>query len=128
VIQQVKEGKLRMLATTTAQRTRFTPEVPTMRELGLTRWCSRTGRAWWRRPARRATSVARANAAVADVIRSPAGAAAMVNLGAEADPAFAGGIRRAVPQHLGALPGCGKEHRFHGRRLSAARAFPSTSR
>lgn len=84
VIQQVKEGKLRMLATTTTQRTRFTPEVPTMRELGyevvFQDWSGLVA------PARTPRDVvARANAAVADVIRSPAGAAAMVNLGAEAD-------------------------------------------
>lgn len=84
VIQQVKEGKLRMLATTTAQRTRFTPEVPTLRELGyevvFQDWSGLVA------PARTPRDVvARANAAVAEVIRSPAGAAAMVNLGAEAD-------------------------------------------
>jgi tripartite-type tricarboxylate transporter receptor subunit TctC len=84
VIQQVKEGKLRMLATTTAQRTRFTPEVPTLRELGyevvFQDWSGLVA------PARTPREViARANAAVAEVIRSPAGAAAMVNLGAEAD-------------------------------------------
>lgn len=84
VIQQVKEGKLRMLATTTTQRTRFTPEVPTLRELGyevvFQDWSGLVA------PARTPREVvARANAAVADVIRSPVGAAAMVNLGAEAD-------------------------------------------
>jgi tripartite-type tricarboxylate transporter receptor subunit TctC len=84
VIQHVKDGKLRMLATTTAQRTRFTPDVPTMRELGyevvFQDWSGLVG------PARMPRDVvARANAAVAEVIRSPAGAAAMVNIGAEAD-------------------------------------------
>jgi tripartite-type tricarboxylate transporter receptor subunit TctC len=84
VIQQVKEGRLRMLATTTAQRTRFTPEVTTLRELGyevvFQDWSGLVA------PARTPRDVvARANAAVAEVIRSPVGAAAMVNLGAEAD-------------------------------------------
>jgi tripartite-type tricarboxylate transporter receptor subunit TctC len=84
VIQHVKDGKLRMLATTTAQRTRFTPDVPTMRELGyevvFQDWSGLVG------PARMPREVvARVNAAVAEVIRSPAGAAAMVNIGAEAD-------------------------------------------
>jgi tripartite-type tricarboxylate transporter receptor subunit TctC len=84
VVQHVKDGKLRMLATTTAQRTRFTPDVPTMRELGyevvFQDWSGLVG------PARMPREVvARANAAVAEVIRSPAGAAAMVNIGAEAD-------------------------------------------
>jgi tripartite-type tricarboxylate transporter receptor subunit TctC len=84
VVQHVKDGKLRMLATTTAQRTRFTPDVPTMRELGyevvFQDWSGLVG------PARMPREVvARVNAAVAEVIRSPAGAAAMVNIGAEAD-------------------------------------------
>ncbi|HYF20536.1 MAG TPA: tripartite tricarboxylate transporter substrate-binding protein [Ramlibacter sp.] len=84
VIQHVKDGKLRMLATTTAQRTRFTPDVPTMRELGydvvFQDWSGLVA------PARTPREVvARANAAVAEVIRSPAGAAAMERIGAEAD-------------------------------------------
>jgi tripartite-type tricarboxylate transporter receptor subunit TctC len=84
VIPHAKDGKLRMLATTTAQRTRFTAEVPTMRELGyevvFQDWSGLLA------PARTPRDVvARANAAVAEVIRSPAGAAAMVNIGAEAD-------------------------------------------
>ena len=84
VVGHVKEGKLRMLATTTAQRTRFTPDVPTLRELGydvvFQDWSGLLA------PARTPREVvARANAAVAEVIRSPAGAQQMVNIGAEAD-------------------------------------------
>jgi len=84
VVGHVKEGKLRMLATTTAQRTRFTPDVPTLRELGyevvFQDWSGLLA------PARTPREiVARANAAVAEVIRSPAGAQQMVTIGAEAD-------------------------------------------
>ena len=84
VIQHVKDGKLRMLATTTRQRSRFTPDVPTMLELGydvvFQDWSGLVA------PARTPREiVARANMAVAEVIRSPAGAAAMERIGAEAD-------------------------------------------
>jgi tripartite-type tricarboxylate transporter receptor subunit TctC len=84
VLGHVKEGKLRMLATTTAQRTRFTPDVPTLRELGwevvFQDWSGLLAPARTPREA-----VARANAAVAQVIRSPAGMQAMATIGAEAD-------------------------------------------
>ena len=84
VVQHARDGKLRMLATTTAQRTRFTPDVPTMRELGydvvFQDWSGLLA------PARTPREVvARANAAINEVIRSPSGSAAMVNIGAEAD-------------------------------------------
>ena len=84
VLQHVKEGKLRMLATTTPQRSRFTPEVPTLRELGwdvvFQDWSGLLA------PARTPRDlVVRANAAVGEVIRSPAGAQRMMDLGAEAD-------------------------------------------
>lgn len=80
----VKEGKLRMLATTTAQRSRFAPEVPTLRELGydvvFQDWSGIVA------PARTPREVVvRANAAINDVIRSPAGMQRMADLGAEAD-------------------------------------------
>ncbi|MDB5958373.1 tripartite tricarboxylate transporter substrate-binding protein [Ramlibacter sp.] len=84
VLQHVKEGKLRMLATTTAQRSRFTPEVPTLRELGydvlFQDWSGLVA------PARMPREmVARANAAVNEVIRSPAGTQRMLDLGTEPD-------------------------------------------
>lgn len=81
---QVADHKLRMLATTTRKRTRFTPNVPTMAELGqeviFEDWSGLVA------PANTpADVVARANAAVAQVVSSPAGAAAMDKLGVEAD-------------------------------------------
>jgi tripartite-type tricarboxylate transporter receptor subunit TctC len=84
VLQHVKEGKLRMLATTTSQRSRFAPDVPTLRELGydvlFQDWSGLVA------PARTPREVvARANAAVNEVIRSPAGTQRMMDLGAEAD-------------------------------------------
>ena len=78
------DGKLRLLATTTRQRTRFTPNVPTMSELGqeviFQDWSGLVAPA-----GTPAAVVARANAAVAEVVRSPAGASAMEKLGVEAD-------------------------------------------
>ncbi len=84
VIEHVKAGKLRMLATTTRQRTRFTPAVPTMVELGwdvvFQDWSGLVA------PARTPRDVvARVNAAVADIVRSPAGAATLDKLGVETD-------------------------------------------
>lgn len=81
---QVGENKLRMLATTTRKRTRFTPAVPTMSELGheviFEDWSGLVAPA-----GTPAAVVARANAAVAEVVGSPTGAAAMEKLGVEAD-------------------------------------------
>jgi tripartite-type tricarboxylate transporter receptor subunit TctC len=84
VIQHAREGKLRMLATTTGQRTRFTPEVPTMKELGydvvFQDWSGLVA------PARTPREiVTRVNALVAEVVRSPAVAARLVDIGVEAD-------------------------------------------
>ncbi len=84
VIQHAREGKLRMLATTTRARTRFTPDVPTMKELGydvvFEDWSGLLAPAGTPRE-----GVARANAAVAEIVRSPAVAASLVNIGVEAD-------------------------------------------
>jgi len=84
VMQFAKDGRIRMLATTTRQRSRFTPQLPTLLELGydvvFQDWSGLLA------PARTPRDVvARANAVVAEVIRSPAGAAAMDKLGAEVD-------------------------------------------
>src|SRR4051812_23407220 len=84
VIQHARDGKLRMLATSTRERTRYTPEVPTMKELGFDvvfqDWSGLLA------PARTpADIVAKANAAVADVVRSPTGAAALATIGVDAD-------------------------------------------
>jgi len=84
VIQHAKEGRLRMLATTTRQRTQFTPDVPSMRELGwdviFDDWSGLVAPAGAPREV-----VARANALVADVVRSPAGSAALQHLGIDID-------------------------------------------
>lgn len=79
-----EEGKLRMLATTTSERSRFTPNVPTFKELGydvvFEDWSGLVG------PAGLAPEkVARINQAVAETIRAPQGAAAMEKLGADVD-------------------------------------------
>jgi tripartite-type tricarboxylate transporter receptor subunit TctC len=84
VIQFVREGKLRMLATTTSQRTRFTPDVPTMREAGydvvFQDWSGLVA------PARTPREiVARMNAAVAEIVRTPAAAARLVEIGLDVD-------------------------------------------
>ncbi|RYY87084.1 MAG: hypothetical protein EOO24_35120 [Comamonadaceae bacterium] len=84
VIQHARDGKLRLLATTTSERTRFTPDVPTMKELGwdvvFQDWSGLVA------PARTPRDVvARANAAVAEVVRSPAAAAALVTIGVDPD-------------------------------------------
>jgi len=84
VIQHAREGKLRMLATSTSQRTRFTPEVPTMKELGFDvvfqDWSGLVA------PAKTPKeTVARVNALVAEVVKSPAVAARLVDIGVEAD-------------------------------------------
>ena len=84
VIEHARAGKLRMLATTTSQRTRFTPEVPTMKELGydvvFQDWSGLVA------PARTPSEIVhRVNALVGEVVRSPAVAARLVDIGVEAD-------------------------------------------
>lgn len=79
-----KEGKLRLLATTTRKRSQFTPEVPTMQELGwdvvFEDWSGVVA------PAKTpAEVIARANQAVAEIVRSPRGMEAMAKLGVDAD-------------------------------------------
>lgn len=78
------EGKLRLLATTTTERSRFTPNVPTFKELGydvvFEDWSGLVAPAGI--PAER---VAQINRAVAEIIQSPQGAATMEKLGADVD-------------------------------------------
>ena len=79
-----KEGKLRILATTTRKRSRFTPEVPTMRELGydvvFEDWSGLLAPANTPREL-----IARVSQAVAQIIRSPQGESAMDKFGVESD-------------------------------------------
>lgn len=82
VVQHVRDGKLRMLATTTTQRTRFTPAVPTMRELGydvvFEDWSGIVA------PARTPKDVvARANALIAEAVRAPVAAATLAGMGTD---------------------------------------------
>jgi tripartite-type tricarboxylate transporter receptor subunit TctC len=79
-----KEGKLRILATTTRKRSRFTPEVPTMQELGydvvFEDWSGLLA------PANTPKElITRVNQAVAQIVRSPQGEAAMEKFGVEVD-------------------------------------------
>lgn len=84
VLQHVKDGKLRMLATTTERRSPFTPDVPTMKERGydvvFQDWSG------FLAPARTpAEVVARANAAINEAVASPRVAAALQAQGTDAD-------------------------------------------
>lgn len=84
VLQHARDGKLRVLATTTRQRTRFTPEVPTMLELGqdvvFQDWSGLIA------PARTPRDVvARLNASVGEYVRSQAGTQALQNIGIDID-------------------------------------------
>jgi len=84
VIEHARAGKVRMLATTTRQRTRFTPAVPTMKELGydvvFEDWSGLIA------PARTPTEIVHhVNALVNEVVRSPAVAAKLVEIGVDAD-------------------------------------------
>ncbi len=84
VIQHAKDGKLRMLATTTRERSRFTPDVPAMRELGwdvvFEDWSGLVA------PARTPPAiVARANALVQEIVRTPAAETSLRTLGIDVD-------------------------------------------
>ncbi len=84
VLQHAKDGKLRMLATTTERRSPFTPDVPTMRELGydvvFQDWSG------FLVPAGTpAAVVARANAAINEAVASPKVAAALQAQGTDVD-------------------------------------------
>ncbi|MBL0421794.1 hypothetical protein JI739_15705 [Ramlibacter sp. AW1] len=84
VLPHVRDGKLRLLATTSATRTRFTPEVPTLREAGFDvvfqDWSGLVA------PARTPRElVARANAVVAETLRSAPVAATLEKTGVDVD-------------------------------------------
>jgi tripartite-type tricarboxylate transporter receptor subunit TctC len=84
VLPHVRDGKLRMLATTTDRRSPFAPEVPTMKELGydvvFQDWSG------FLAPARTSAEVvARANAAINEAVASPKVAAALQAQGTDAD-------------------------------------------
>ena len=84
VLPHAQAGKLRMLAITTRKRSRFAVEVPTMEELGydvvFEDWSGLVA------PARTPHAlIARANGAVAQVIRSPQGTATMDKFGVDSD-------------------------------------------
>lgn len=84
VIQHVRDGRLRMLATTSAERTRFTPQVPTLRELGY----DVVFQDWSGLIAPAGTPpelVQRANAAVAEAVRAPTVAATLEKAGVDVD-------------------------------------------
>ena len=53
VIQHVRSGKLRGIAVTSARRSPFTPDLPTISEAGVTGYEAATGTACWSRRARR---------------------------------------------------------------------------
>lgn len=80
----VEEGKLRLLATATSERSRFTPDAPTFKELGydvvFEDWSGLIGPAGI--PQERVEQI---NQAVTDIIQSPNGKATMERLGADVD-------------------------------------------
>src|SRR5690606_18746622 len=81
---QLEGGKLRLLATTTSQRSRFVPDVPTFKELGydvvFEDWSGLVAPAGI--PPER---VAQINQIVTEIIESPEGKATMDKLGADVD-------------------------------------------
>lgn len=80
----VEDGKLRLLATTTSERSRFTPDIPTFKELGydvvFEDWSGLVAPAGLS-PER----IAQINAAVTEIINSPQGMATMEKIGADTD-------------------------------------------
>jgi tripartite-type tricarboxylate transporter receptor subunit TctC len=92
---QVKSGKLRALAVTTAQRSPALPDVPTLAESGFP---SYEALAWYGILAPAATPaavIARLNAEIGTALRAPDLAARLANLGVEAAP--------STPAELGLL-------------------------
>ena len=55
-LQQIREGKVRVLGVTTPKRVAIAPDIPTIAEAGLAGFDWWPGRAWSRRPARRGRS------------------------------------------------------------------------
>jgi tripartite-type tricarboxylate transporter receptor subunit TctC len=85
IIPQAAEGKLRILATTGAARSRFLPTVPTMTEYGF-RDVVFQDWSGFLAPARTpAELVNRANAIISEYVRSDKGTEALAKLGTEAD-------------------------------------------
>ncbi len=89
---------LRILATTGAQRSRFTPDVPTLAEAGYPTVVFQDWSGVLAPAGTPAPLLQRVHALVSDLLRSAAGAAAFARLGAEPEPttmaAFDAGYRR----------------------------------
>lgn len=83
-LQHVKAGKLRLLGTSGAARTRFTPEVPTMTEQGFPSIAFEEWYAFFAPKGTPAAVVQRASAAVARALAQPDVAGALSTLGLEA--------------------------------------------
>jgi tripartite-type tricarboxylate transporter receptor subunit TctC len=100
---QVKAGKLKALAVTTAERSRLAPELPTMAEAGLPGFDIST---WFGLLAPAGTPkdvIARWNAEVTKILNSPDMRERLTALGAEAAPTtpeqFAAFIQREIPKY-----------------------------
>ena len=102
-MQQVREGKLKALAVTTARRSALVPELPTLAEAGLPGFDIYT---WWGFMAPAGTPkeiIAKWNAEVARILSTPEMKAFFAQQGAEPAPTspeeFAVLIRREIPKY-----------------------------
>ena len=102
-MQQVRAGKLKALAVTTAQRSALVPDLPTLAEAGLPGFDIYT---WWGFMAPAGTPkeiVAKWNAEVARILNTPEMKAFFAQQGAEPAPTspeeFAALIRREIPKY-----------------------------
>jgi len=102
-MQQVRAGKLRALAVTTAHRSTLVPDLPTLSEAGLPGFDIST---WWGFLAPAGTPkeiIAKWNAEVARILATPEMKAFFAQQGAEPSPtspeAFAAMIQREIPKY-----------------------------
>lgn len=97
IIQHAADGKIRILATTGAKRSRFLPNVPTMTEYGYRDVVFQDWSGFLAPAKTPPELVARANAAISAYVRSEKGADALARLGTEADaqsvPEFAATVK-----------------------------------
>jgi tripartite-type tricarboxylate transporter receptor subunit TctC len=102
VLPLIREGKLKALATSSAERNPDLPDVPTMKELGLDELSLELWNGMWAPAEARAEVVAKLNAAINAALQSPEMVASMKKLGFESrigsPQDFAGFVAAEIPR------------------------------
>lgn len=98
VLPHAQQGKLRILATTAAERSDLAPDIPTFREQGFDKVVVQDWTGFLAPAGTPADVIARANAAISEAVKSPKVKEAMGKLGMEAGPRTPAEFAKIVPE------------------------------